>query len=264
MPTQHDDSANAQATSSRRIALQVAYDGTDFLGWQRQASGRTVQVTIETMLARLAGDEYVAVTGAGRTDSGVHAEAQVAHADIATEMNDAALLHALGRMSPPDISINKLATVDVTFHARFTACRRSYRYTIMKRADPFRARYAWQYDAHLDIDLLANAAMTLHGAHDFTALSKRNPDTPNSVCTVESATWRDVGDAFIFEVTADRFLYGMVRMLVGIQLDVARGRRALDDIVRAIESRDRGNQSQAAPAHGLALISVGYPDGGPF
>jgi tRNA pseudouridine38-40 synthase len=255
-PTAH---AGDRGDATRRIVMRLAYDGTDFLGWQRQAEGRTVQGVIEAMLARLAGDHPVGVVGAGRTDSGVHAASQVAHADIDTRMDDAALLHALRRMSPSDLAIFELVTRDREFHARYTAWRRSYRYTILTTPDPFRARYAWLTEWSLDRSLLERSASALLGRHDFTALSKNNPDTVDPVCEIVDAGWSEVDGALMFDVTADRFLYGMVRQLVGIQLDVARGRRQLREIGEVIASRDRNRQSPAVPGHGLALVGVGYP-----
>jgi tRNA pseudouridine38-40 synthase len=252
-------SGDTEARAERRIALRVAYDGTDFLGWQRQASGRTVQGTLEAMLSRLAGDRPVTIVGAGRTDSGVHAAAQVAHADIDARMDDASLLHALRRMAPSDLAVLALTSVDRAFHARYGAHRRSYRYRILLAPDPFAVRYAWPCEWRLDGDLLRAAARGLGGRHDFTALSKNNPDTTDPLCEIVETTWSQDGSVLRFDVTADRFLYGMVRLLVGIQLDVARGRRPLADVADTIASRDRQRQSPAVPGHGLTLVAVGYP-----
>lgn len=243
----------------RRIAFGIMYDGTDFSGWQRQPNGRSVQEELERMLGRLAGDTPVTVVGAGRTDAGVHAHGQVAHADIATRHDDAELLHALSRMAPVDIAVPWLRTVSAEFHARFKACARSYRYTIITRPDPFRARYAWLLERPMERERLRGAADELLGEHDFTALSKHNPDTPNPICTVKRAEWSIDDDALTFTITADRFLYGMVRLLVGIQADIALGRREPGSIAAALESRDRNRQSPSAPAAGLSLIGVEYP-----
>jgi tRNA pseudouridine38-40 synthase len=247
--------------SPRRIAMRVVYDGTDFLGWQRQAQGRTVQEELERILTSLCSERPVTVIGAGRTDSGVHASGQVAHADVATHYDDARLLHALRRVSPDDLAVASLATVDPGFHARFTASSRSYRYTIISTPDPFRARYSWHVGYHLDDALLRDAASMLVGRHDFTALSKHNPDTENPICTVEHAEWNFSGKTREFEITADRFLYGMVRLLVGFQIDIARGKRGLGELASALDSHDRAVQSMSAPARGLCLIGVGYPAG---
>ena len=236
------------------------YDGTGFVGWQRQPNGRSVQEELERMLGRLAGDVPVTVVGAGRTDSGVHAHGQAAHADITTRYDDAGLLHALRRMSPPDIAITGLATVSPDFHARYKACERSYRYRIIHHPDPFLARYAWRLDHPLDRPLLDLLARQLVGRRDFTTLSKLNPDTPNSICDVKIAEWSEsVEGGLDFHITADRFLYGMVRLLVGLQVDIASGRRGMEDIGGLLERRDRGLQSRSAPACGLSLVRVGYP-----
>jgi tRNA pseudouridine38-40 synthase len=253
---------SAPTVPVRRIAMRLMYDGTDFFGWQRQSRGRTVQEELERMLSRVAGDVPVGVVGAGRTDSGVHAHGQVAHADIATRYDDAGLLHALRRMSPADIAIANLVTVDADFHARFQACARSYRYSIIHAPDPFLARYAWRIDRAPDIDLLNAAAAQLMGTHDFTALSKHNPDTPDMVCTVSRAQWLMHEGRTEFHITADRFLYGMVRLLVGIQIDIAQGGRAVGDIANVLASRDRSHHITSAPAQGLSLVKVEYPGKG--
>ncbi len=240
--------------------MRIRYDGTDFLGWQRQPEGRTVQSVLEEMLTKVSGNRPVTVIGAGRTDSGVHASGQVAHADVRTRYGDADLLHALRRMSPPDLSIDALLTVSPDFHARFQACRRAYRYRIISRPDPFLARYSWLHEPPLDHDLLQRAAALLPGRRDFTPLSKHNPDTPNMICEVVRAEWHRSGEGLDFHIAADRFLYGMVRLLVGIQVDIARGRRSLEELAVVLDSADRSSQSMSAPAHGLTLVEVGYPE----
>ncbi len=249
---------NQALSTSRRIAFKLMYDGTDFLGWQRQRTGRTVQEELENVLSRLAGDQPVAVTGAGRTDSGVHAHGQVAHADLATRYDDSGLLNALRKMCPDDLVVSDLQTVPPDFHARYSARQRSYRYRILLRPDPFYVRYGWRAPVQLDTAKLRKASSFLLGTHDFTALSKHNPDTPNQVCTISKADWVEEAGHLHFYVSADRFLYGMVRLLVGIQYDIARGARPVTDIAPLIDSRDRSGQSMAVPAQGLSLIHVGY------
>ncbi len=218
-----------------------------------------MQGELERMLARLAGDVPVTVVGAGRTDSGVHAHGQAAHADIATRYGDSELLHALRRMSPADIAITELRGVPAGFHARYSACARSYRYRIHHSPDPFAARYSWYLDRQLDVALLNAAAEGLVGIHDYTALSKHNPDTPNMLCNVATAAWHAGPGGLEFAITADRFLYGMVRLVVGMQVDVALGRRPMQDIGLVLASRNRAGQSAMAPAAGLSLVDVAYP-----
>jgi len=245
---------------SRRVALSLMYDGTEFFGWQRQPKGRTVQGVVEEMLTKISGNRPATVVGAGRTDSGVHASGQVAHADVVTAYSDRDLLHALRRMSPRDLAVADLRTVSREFHARFRAWSRSYRYAIIRRPDPFRARYAWYLDLDLDERSLNDAAATFLGRHDFTPLSKHNPDTPNAECHVVECRWEPCDGGLEFHVTADRFLYGMVRLLVGIQIDVARGKRPFGDLEATLRSTGRSMQSPSAPACGLTLVSVGYPE----
>jgi tRNA pseudouridine38-40 synthase len=235
------------------------YDGTDFFGWQRQPHGRTVQEELEKMLSRLCGNTPVNVVGAGRTDSGVHAGGQVAHADLATRYDDAALLHALRRMSPADLAVADLVTVPSEFHARYKAWSRSYRYTVVSRPDPFLARYSWRLDDRLDLAVLNSGAALLLGEHDFTALSKHNPDTPNMICHITRSEWLEREGGADYHVTATRFLYGMVRLLVGLQVDILRGKRSVEEIEALLLSRDRNLQSISAPAAGLSLVDVGYP-----
>ncbi len=245
----------------RRVAMRILYDGTGFRGWQRQRVGRTVQGVLEDMLSRISGDRPVSVVGAGRTDAGVHAAGQMAHADVNTPFDDSRLLHALRRMAPEDVSVRALRTVDPDFHARFAAHRRTYRYRLMLEPDPFRGRFAALLWYQPDVDRLRQSAVRLLGSHDFTALSKHNPDTENRICCVEAADWVVPDDLSLeFIITADRFLYGMVRLLVGIQLDVARGRLEPSDIDAIIASRDRHRQSPSVPARGLVLERVGYPN----
>jgi len=249
----------AQEHESRRIALLLAYDGTDFHGWQRQPNGRSVQQTIEGLLTSLCSGFPVTVVGSGRTDAGVHADWQVAHADVSTRLDDARLLHALRRMAPSDLAVRDLATTSPDFHARFKAFRRTYRYRIITSPNPFLSRYAYRYDAPLDVEALRRAAPTFLGTHDFTTLSKHNPDTPNPICTVERSEWREVEGGMEFWVSSNRFLYGMVRLLVGIQLEVARGKRSAEELPNVIAARDRSQQGMAVPPQGLSLVRVEYP-----
>jgi tRNA pseudouridine38-40 synthase len=235
------------------------YDGTAFVGWQRQRNGRSVQGELERIIGRIDGDRPVSVMGAGRTDSGVHAHGQVAHVDVRSTREDAHLLHAVQRMSPPDLAVTALTTVDRDFHARFRATRRRYRYRIVFSPDPFLARYAWHVPTSLDVDLLARSAALFHGRHDFTSYSKFNPDTPDSVCDIDLCEWRATPEGIDFHIAADRFLYGMVRMIVGMQFDVARGKRAIEEIVAIRDARQRSQRIMAAPAWGLSLMEVRYP-----
>ena len=244
---------------TRRLVMTVAYDGGRFVGWQRQPNGLAVQEVLESVFSRLAGNRPVHVIGAGRTDAGVHARGQIAHVDIDWSGDPGDLLRRASRMLPSDIALRSLSDAPAGFHARFSASQRHYTYAIIRHADPFKARYAWHLDADLDESLLRRGAESLSGQHDFTGLSKVNPDTLNPRCRVSISRWSIVGGELHFDIAADRFLYGMVRLIVGLLVEVARHRRPQDDVRRAIQECDRALQSPMAPARGLALVGVDYP-----
>ena len=212
------------------------------------------------MLSRLNSNRPVAVVGAGRTDSGVHAEGQVAHAEVEIRYDDSELLYTLGKMSPADLVISNLQTVPNNFHARYSARRRSYRYRIITTPNPFLARYAWHLPLELNVEAMRVAAQLLLGTHDYTTLSKHNPDTPNPICEVYRAEWVESGEQLDFYVTANRFLYGMVRLMVGFQYDVGRGSRIATELLELLKAADRGLQSMAVPAVGLSLVNVEYDE----
>lgn len=244
----------------RRVAIRTAYDGTDFVGWQRQPNGRSVQGTLEEIFGRIARNRPVSVVGAGRTDSGVHASGQVAHVDLPLDLDADDLRYRLNRMLPGDIAVSDVVVVPRDFHARYRACLRRYRYTIVRQANPFRTRFAWHVDADLDLVLLREATAAVLGRRDFTSLSKINPDTSNPVCHVSLAEWHVSDTMVTFDIHADRFLYGMVRLTVGLLTDIALHRRPVADVRRVLECTDRSHQSSMAPARGLELVGVDYPD----
>ncbi len=211
------------------------------------------------MLGKLAGDRSVTVVGSGRTDSGVHAAAQVAHVDIPTRYSDVELLHALRRMAPSDLAVLDLVGVEAEFHARFDAYRRRYCYAIHTTPDPFRTRFSWYIDRRLDLEKLDEAAAILVGRRDFTALSKHNPDTPNMVCDLQRSAWSRHDWGMSYDIVSDRFLYGMVRLAVGFQIDIALGTRSVEELIERLAAADRTGQSPSAPAEGLSLMEVSYP-----
>jgi tRNA pseudouridine38-40 synthase len=242
-----------------RYALIISYDGTDFLGWQRQASGRTVQGVLEDVLERLNRGDRASVVGAGRTDSGVHATGQVAHVDIAHEYPTGELLYRMNRMLPDDVAVRNVERVPDDFHARFQAFRRRYRYRITPNRDPFHARYAWHVQDILSIPVMEEGARCLPGRREFTSLSKVNPDTPNMVCDLSRLELLEVDGGIEVVIESDRFLYGMVRIITGLLVDIGRGSRPVTDVAAILSSTDRSLQSQAAPAHGLYFERVWYP-----
>lgn len=239
--------------------MTIRYDGTDFRGWQRQASGRTVQGVLEEIVGRLERGADVSIVAAGRTDAGVHATAQVAHVDLERAASIDDLRYRLNRMLPEDIYLSDVRPAESGFHARFRAVRRQYCYELVRGRDPFSARYSWQIDHDLEPDRMRSAAAALIGRHDFTALSKVNPDTPGMICDLQRLEILEEGGRLRFVIESDRFLYGMIRLLVGLLVDVGRGRRPVEEAARVLASRDRSMQSQAAPASGLFFSRVWYP-----
>ncbi len=249
-----------------RFAAQIGYDGTDFFGWQRQLEGRTVQQTIEVLLTKLNSQKPVTVVARGRTDSGVHAIGQVVHFDVANAIGGKELLHKIERMLPDDLAIHALQEVPQDFHARFDAKSREYRYDLLHHHDPFRIRYAWRVHDTLDVAAMESAAYQLRGRFDFTALSKNNPDTKNMVCDLSLLEIDSGSDFTSIRIKADRFLYGMVRMMTGFLVEIGRGRRDEVELLKLLHSRRREGQATLAPAKGLTFVHAEYPtvlfDGG--
>ena len=254
-----------------RYQLTLAYDGTDFFGSQRQAAPtgagkRTVQSELEKALGKI-GWTGRSVILSGRTDTGVHAEGQVASVDLHWSHSEDDLLRALNAELPPDMAVHKARMVDAKFHPRFDATSRCYRYRLFCQPfrHPLRERYAWRVWPEYSPDLLAVTARFFLGTHDFSAFG--SPTTPNgrTVRTVMKAKWTQVeGDEWQFEVQADAFLYRMVRKLVFAQVAVAQGKFPAEAIARFLAHPvPAGRKSEIpaglAPAHGLTLVEVTYP-----
>lgn len=242
----------------------LQYDGTGFSGWQRQRSERTVQGAMEDALERLAGRRIV-THAAGRTDAGVHALGQVVSFRLPSPRDSRELLRALRALTPDDIWVARVGEAPPGFHARKHATSRRYRYVIgcdPGSHSPFRRHWEWPLGMPLDRRLLAAAASVLLGLHDFRAFSTVGQVKPHYRCCIVVAEWhaRPHHEGFIFTIESDRFLHRMVRFLVGIMVDVARGRRPLDDVGRLLESPDNREASPPAPARGLYLIGARYPE----
>jgi tRNA pseudouridine38-40 synthase len=249
--------------SERVHQLVLHYDGGGFAGWQRQPDVRTVQGELEKALARLC-DAPVAALGAGRTDAGVHARGQAAGVRVPVQWSAVALRKALNAVLPPDIWVAAAHEMRAEFHARFDATARRYTYyvgTDDASRSPFRRRYEWALAAPLDRELLQAAADPVVGEHVFRGFAVRGTAPPEDEhkCTVRSATWREQPGALAFEIEANRFLHHMVRFLVGTMVDVARGRRPVEDVRRLLEAADNSETSPPAPAHALFLDAVIYP-----
>jgi tRNA pseudouridine38-40 synthase len=237
----------------------LAYDGTDFVGWQRQASGVSVQALIEGALEPLEG-RPVTVTGAGRTDAGVHALGQVASFTLAREVDAATIVRAVNARLPPDVRIVSADAVAPSFHARFDARSKTYRYRIWNAAvaSPFERRYVWHVPGALDTDGMAAAARCLEGRHDFSAFQAAESDAATAVRTLHSSRMTVAPPLVCYDVTGDGFLRHMVRTIAGSLVEVGRGRRAPDWMREVLQSHERAIAGRTAPASGLFLMGVHY------
>jgi tRNA pseudouridine38-40 synthase len=246
-----------------RYFIRLAYDGTNYHGWQRQPNGITVQQTLEdamTMMLR----RPVALTGAGRTDTGVHAREFFAHFDLADELHSAEsekLVFRINQYLPGDVVLYEVFPVNPDVHARFSALSRTYRYCIARVPDPFRRNYTWFKYGAIDVDLMNVGAELIRAADDFTSFSKVDTDTATNICRVNEARWCDEGPELVFTITADRFLRNMVRAIAGTLLQLGTGKLTLDKLGEIIERRDRTLAGDSVPAKGLTLHSIGYPAG---
>jgi tRNA pseudouridine38-40 synthase len=245
----------------RRFRFDIAYDGTDFSGWARQPERRTVCGELEGALAVVL-RAPAALTVAGRTDAGVHATGQVAHADLPADLDPARLVRRLARLLPPDVRVRAITPVPDAFDARFAALRRHYRYrlaTAPHGADPLRARDTVAWPHPIDLDAVNAASALLLGEHDFAAFCKRR-DGATTVRALQDLAWTRDRDAVVTAaVSADAFCHSMVRSLVGALLDVGRGRRAPSWPAALLTRAVRANEVAVAPAHGLTLVAVDYP-----
>ena len=259
----------------RTLKLTLAYDGTEYAGWQRQTDHPTIQALVEDALVDIEG-HAVTLHGAGRTDAGVHALGQVASVRLTHPLETLQLGRALNAKLPSDIRILRVDEASDDFHARFSARGKTYRYRLTTGAapSPFESRYVWALNQPIDVTSMRAAASQLCGRHDFaafqTAASEGAPaSTVRTISRLRvdtSATpeWLSAGDqpdrqVVTIEVSGDGFLRHMVRTIVGTLVEVGAGRRSTDDVGTVLGSRCRENAGQTAPASGLFLVSVDYP-----
>ena len=248
--------------SSQRVALVIQYLGTHFHGWQRQPNGRTVQEEIEKVLSQIQ-NRSVTLYGAGRTDAGVHAAAQVAHFDAIGSIPPHKWATILNTQLPKDILILASAEVEPNWHARFCATYRRYRYTIYTDSQPnlFVRPFAWHYYyASLDESLMQAALNPLLGKHHLAAFHRSRSSRTHSWVEIQAAECDREGPFVQIELQADGFLYGMVRLLVGLLVQVGRGDRSVENFTHLWVNQLREEVKYAAPSHGLCLLRVGYPE----
>ena len=245
----------------RRIRTIISYDGTNYVGWQVQPNGISVQELLEKALNELTG-ETIRVEGSGRTDSGVHARAQVAHFETNARMSADKFAVAMNMHLPPDIRVLYSEECGADFHARFSAKRKEYAYTVQLglHADVFTRTTALHLHYMPDIDAMQQAAQAVLGTHDFNGFKCTGSAMENTVRTVTKSEWVRNGNYLVYRVEGNGFLYNMVRILVGTMLEIGSGKRPVTDVQKAIETGKRSDAGATAPAHGLCLVRVVYPD----
>ena len=242
--------------------ITIAYDGGPFVGWQRQAAGTSIQGLIEDALREL-DDREVAVAGAGRTDAGVHAIGQVASFTLVRDTPADVVVRSLNAKLPPEVRICSAEEVPASFHARFDAKAKTYRYRLWNAdvLDPFERAYAWHVPGALDVDAMARAARFVEGRHDFAAFQTvGGAGGPTTRVMMSSTLTASRGGLLTYDITGDGFLRHMVRAIVGTLMEVGRGRQRPEWICELIASRDRAQAGRTAPAHGLFLVRVDYGD----
>jgi tRNA pseudouridine38-40 synthase len=248
--------------SLRRLKLIIEYDGTDFVGWQSQAAGagRTVQQTIQEAFNIFTGFD-AQVIGSGRTDSGVHARGQAAHAIVKTVFDCEKILRALNGILPHDIAILSVTEVDESFHARYNAIERRYSYTISVVPCAIDRKIAWYVRFPLDESAMNECCTYIIGEHDFRAFTNSQAEVHHHRCTIINANWERRENKLIFRVHANRFLHNMVRALVGTMVEVGRGYYSVEQFRTALTLGDRKYAGPTAPPVGLILEEVVYSNG---
>ncbi len=245
----------------KRIRMIVQYDGTEYVGWQTQPNGLAVQAVLEKEIEKLTG-RPAALHGSGRTDSGVHAWAQVAHFDTNSRIPADKWAFALNAGLPPDVRVQYSGEAPADFHARFSVKQKHYRYTVElgAHASAFRRHTALHHHGALDMESMRRAAKQALGAHDFIAFKAAGTQLKSTVREIYRSEWTQKGSLLYYDVAGSGFMYNMVRILVGTMLEIGGGLRGGDAIERALASGDRKDAGATAPPQGLMLMRVQYPD----
>ncbi len=245
----------------KRYFIELSFLGTHYRGWQKQAHATTVQSTVETAIHKISG-EHIKVVGAGRTDTGVHARFFVAHFDTDNKLftDKSNFIYKMNSILPQDIALNNILSVTQEAHARYSALSRTYEYRIHHKKDPFLTDLSWYYSRPLNLEAMNKAANILPDHSDFTSFSKLHSNVKTNTCHIKQAFWKQENHVLVFKIEADRFLRNMVRAIVGTLIGVGNGKIIAADFKRIIESKDRRMALSSAPAQGLSLVDVKYPD----
>lgn len=249
----------AYSQSLMRYFFEIAYKGTAYHGWQKQEGVPTVQEVVEEALKTVTGSP-IPISGSGRTDTGVHCRQQFFHADFSEPLDSGKFRHQLNSLLPKDIAINGIRQVVPEAHARFDASFRAYQYLITTQKDPFLKDRAWKLINHLDLSTMNKGAALLIGKHDYTSFSKVKTQVTHFECEVFDAGWSRNGPILEFNISANRFLRGMVRAIVGTLIPVGMGKVPPESIEEILQDKDRRKAGTSVPPEGLYLVSVRYPE----
>lgn len=244
---------------TQRYFLELSYKGTAFHGWQKQANAFTIQECIEKALSTFF-NVSISIQGSGRTDTGVHASHQVCHFDTNAEIDRFRFIKAMNGILPKDIAIKRIRKVQQDAHARFNATKRSYVYRMIENKDPFLDELAWYTYKSPNLDQMNLAAQQLLQFDDFESFSKVRTSVKHFQCEIKSAFWEQKEGELLFHITANRFLRGMVRTIVGTLVEIGLEKRAIEELPKIILAKDRKQAGKSAPAAGLFLSEVTYPD----
>jgi tRNA pseudouridine38-40 synthase len=240
-----------------RYFIEFSYNGKNYFGYQIQPKDISVQEELEKALSTILREE-IKTTGAGRTDTGVHAKKMFAHFETEQLLSDQ-LTYKMNSFLPSDISIKRIFPVKDDFHARFDATFRTYEYYISLEKNPFTEDSAWQlWRRNINVDRMNEACKILFEYEDFTSFAKLHTDNKTNLCKMYRAEWEQNGSELKFTVSANRFLRNMVRAIVGTMVEVGSGKIQPEDVRKVIENKDRNSAGTSAPAHGLFLVDVGY------
>ncbi|HIA06021.1 MAG TPA: tRNA pseudouridine(38-40) synthase TruA [Flavobacteriales bacterium] len=243
-----------------RYFIKLSYDGSNYHGWQIQANANTVQAEINKALSSVIG-QRITCTGCGRTDTGVHAAEFYAHFDTKYVPHSSDLIYKINGCLPGDIAVHKLYPVGDQANSRFDAISRSYKYRIIMRKNVFSQSYSYYHYKQVDLSAMNSCSSLLLEHTDFSCFSKSKTQTKTNSCYITEAKWTANDQELEFRITANRFLRGMVRAIVGTMLDVGEGKISQEDFVKTLESMDRTQAGYSVPARGLFLDKVSYPDG---
>jgi len=239
--------------------IEIAYNGKNYCGWQNQPDVLSVQEVLEKTLSTILRKE-TPVVGAGRTDTGVHATQLFAHFEMDPIEKKVDFIFRLNSFLPRDIAVNNLLAVQEEAHARFNATQRTYEYHIVTKKSPFHLGLAHRVHTSPNVELMNKAANILFEYNDFQCFSRSKTNVKTYNCVIIQAVWEEKGDLLTFTIAADRFLRNMVRAIIGTLLNVGYGKITLEEFHQIIQSKDRKNAGKSAPAHGLYLTKVSYPE----